>query len=178
MKIDIIARDGIAGSAAWHKQDIAVAPIAANVRADHAVGAPTVTQNGRARAVAWLCGIARNCARQRLERDRTFLALEDDTQAAGHQGLALNPEPVADLTRAEGIERVRKAVLGLPVHYREAIVLCDLEELSYAEAAEAMGCAVGTVRSRVHRGRELLARKLISVPGTAPTKVARGRCFA
>jgi len=131
-------------------------------------------------AVAWLRGIARNCARQRLERDRTFLALDDDTQGGGYERLALNPEPVADLTKAEGIERVRKAVLGLPLHYREAIVLCDLEEMSYAEAAEAIGCAVGTVRSRVHRGRELLARKLISaaVPGTAAPKVAGGRCFA
>jgi RNA polymerase sigma-70 factor (ECF subfamily) len=131
--------------------------------------------------VAWLCGIARNCTRQRRERDRKFLALDDDdTSGGGYERLALNPEPVVDLTKAEGIERVRKAVLGLPLHYREAIVLCDLEEMSYAEAAEAIGCAVGTVRSRVHRGRELLARKLIgtAVPGTAAPRVAGGRCFA
>jgi len=134
---------------------------------------------GRSRAVAWLCGIARNCARQRLERDRPFLALDEDSQAGGNQGLALDPDPVADLTRAEGIERVRKAVLTLPLHYREAIVLCELEEMSYAEAAEAIGCAIGTVRSRVHRGRELLAEKLISgaVPAKAP-RAAGGRCFA
>ena len=51
-------------------------------------------------------------------------------------------------------------VLSLPVQYREAVVLCDLQELTYADAAAAMGCGVGTVRSRLHRGRELLAMKL------------------
>ncbi len=135
---------------------------------------------GRSRAVAWLCGIARNCARQRLEKDRAFLALNDDSQTSGTRGPAFHADPVADLTRSEGIERVRKAVLTLPLHYREAIVLCDLEEMSYAEAAETMGCAVGTVRSRVHRGRELLAVKLIddALPAKAAPKIAGGRCFA
>ena len=55
---------------------------------------------------------------------------------------------------------LRRALLELPVRYREAIVLCDLQELSYADAADALGCAVGTVRSRLHRGRALLARRL------------------
>jgi RNA polymerase sigma-70 factor (ECF subfamily) len=115
-------------------------------------------------------------------RDRAQLhpaATRTGSQVLG-TGRRRHPEPVVDLTKAEGIERVRKAVLGLPLHYREAIVLCDLEEMSYAEAAEAIGCAVGTVRSRVHRGRELLARKLIgtAVPGTAAPRVAGGRCFA
>ena len=70
------------------------------------------------------------------------------------------PDPLGDLTRAEGIERVRKAVLNLPIRYREVVVLCDLQEMSYAEAADVLACAVGTVRSRLHRGRQLLATKL------------------
>ena len=49
---------------------------------------------------------------------------------------------------------------SLPVRYREAVVVCDLEEMSYRDAAAALGCAVGTVRSRLHRGRALLAVKL------------------
>jgi len=56
-------------------------------------------------------------------------------------------------------------VLTLPLRYREVVVLCDLQELSYAEAAEALACAVGTVRSRLHRGRQLLATKLSALEG-------------
>jgi RNA polymerase sigma-70 factor (ECF subfamily) len=51
-------------------------------------------------------------------------------------------------------------VLGLPLHYREVVVLCELEEMSYGEAAASLGCAVGTVRSRLHRARALLKRRL------------------
>ena len=46
------------------------------------------------------------------------------------------------------------------MRYREAVVLCDLHEMAYADAAQALGCAVGTVRSRLHRGRALLAAKM------------------
>ena len=115
-------------------------------------------QPGRSGVNAWLCGIARNCARQRLERERAFLALSEDDDVLNEA--VLQTDPLGDLTRAEGIERVRKAVLNLPIRYREVIVLCDLQEMSYVEAADALSCAVGTVRSRLHRGRQLLATKL------------------
>jgi RNA polymerase sigma-70 factor (ECF subfamily) len=55
---------------------------------------------------------------------------------------------------------VRRAVVSLPSRYREVIVLCDLHDHSYAEAAAIIGCAVGTVRSRLNRGRLLLRDKL------------------
>jgi RNA polymerase sigma-70 factor (ECF subfamily) len=123
---------------------------------------------GRSGVVAWLCGIARNCARQRLDRDRPFQALEDEHESL--RGDRPQTDPLGDLTRAEGIERVRRAVLNLPVRYREVVVLCDLQEMSYAEAADALECAVGTVRSRLHRGRQLLAAKLsASDPSGAET---------
>jgi RNA polymerase sigma-70 factor (ECF subfamily) len=51
-------------------------------------------------------------------------------------------------------------VQTLPVTYREALVLCDLQELSYRDAAEALGCPVGTVRSRLHRARQMLTARL------------------
>jgi RNA polymerase sigma-70 factor (ECF subfamily) len=60
----------------------------------------------------------------------------------------------------EDSEALRRAVLALPEKYREVVVRCDLEERSYEEAADLIGCAVGTVRSRLHRARGLLARKL------------------
>jgi RNA polymerase sigma-70 factor (ECF subfamily) len=75
-------------------------------------------------------------------------------------------DPLEDLTRAEAVASLRKAILTLPLRYREAVVLCDLQELSYAGAAEALGCAVGTVRSRLHRGRALLASKLTARTNT------------
>jgi RNA polymerase sigma-70 factor, ECF subfamily len=116
---------------------------------------------GRATVRAWLCGIARNHVRRRLERDRPLQSLDLGADDPGMDArLATDDDPLGDLTRAERLEALREAVLTLPLRYREAVVLCDLQELSYADAALALGCALGTVRSRLHRGRTLLARKL------------------
>ena len=82
----------------------------------------------------------------------------DDTQAA--RDLAVQPDPLGEISMERHTTALRRALLELPVRYREIIVLCDLQELSYADAADALGCAVGTVRSRLHRGRALLARRL------------------
>ncbi|HYY42080.1 MAG TPA: sigma factor-like helix-turn-helix DNA-binding protein, partial [Pyrinomonadaceae bacterium] len=65
----------------------------------------------------------------------------------------------------------------LPAHYREVIVLCELHELSYAEAAEVMACAVGTVRSRLARARALLCERLRALR-PAPAEVEAKRCCA
>jgi RNA polymerase sigma-70 factor, ECF subfamily len=108
---------------------------------------------------AWLYGITRNHTRRRLERDRRTVPL-DDPGADCVEMAAPEPGALEELTTAEGVERVRRAVLALPLPYREAVVLCDLQELSYADAAAALGCALGTVRSRLHRGRALLAAAL------------------
>jgi RNA polymerase sigma-70 factor (ECF subfamily) len=119
----------------------------------------------RASVVAWLCGIARNHVRRRAERDRPlqpFAGGEDpETDSDGLDDiLVVDADTLGDLTRAESIQALREAVLTLPVKYREAVVLCDLQEMTYADAATAIGCAVGTVRSRLHRGRALLGVKL------------------
>jgi len=120
---------------------------------------------GRAAVVSWLCGIARNQLRQRLSRDRRFEPLAHDEETAGWPAAA--PEGLANLLQGERVDAVRRAVLSLPLRYREAVVLCDLQELSYTDAAEALACAVGTVRSRLHRGRALLASKLTAGAGRA-----------
>jgi RNA polymerase sigma-70 factor (ECF subfamily) len=119
----------------------------------------------RASVVAWLCGIARNHVRRRAERDRLLLPLDDgEGNEDGDFGepMSVDADALGDLTRAERVEAVREAVLRLPLRYRETVVLCDLQEMSYADAAAALGCAVGTVRSRLHRARALLATKLAS----------------
>ena len=63
--------------------------------------------------------------------------------------------------RKDDIERVRKAIEAIPEPFREAIVLRDLEDLSYAEIAEVTGVPIGTVMSRLSRGRAMLAKELL-----------------
>jgi RNA polymerase sigma-70 factor (ECF subfamily) len=113
---------------------------------------------GRSGVLPWLLGIARNHVR-RWRHQRPVLPLPDDETPAGHE-LATTPDPVVAIARQRHTIALRRALLELPLRYREAIVLCDLQELSYVDAAGALGCAVGTVRSRLHRGRALLARRL------------------
>ena len=113
---------------------------------------------GRASVPAWLCGIARNFVRRRLSADRETSSL-DDQEFQGPLP-AVQPDPLGDLTSAEQVEMLRQAVLTLPLAYREALVLCDLQEMAYAEAADALGCPIGTVRSRLHRARALLVEKV------------------
>jgi RNA polymerase sigma-70 factor, ECF subfamily len=134
---------------------------------------------GRASVAAWLCGIARNHVRRRAERDRRLQPLDDGHGGNEDEGvgavLAVEADALGDLTRAESIQALRDAVSSLPVRYREAVVVCDLEEMSYRDAAAALGCAVGTVRSRLHRGRALLAVKLAAAAGLEPNELGSAR---
>src|SRR5262245_48999823 len=112
---------------------------------------------------AYLFGVARNQVLRRLEKDRNHSPILDEDEASGAVtpvGLIAIADPLGGLTRKEMVASVRQAVLALPAHYREVVVLCDLHELSYADASVALGCAVGTVRSRLHRARALLVEKL------------------
>jgi len=112
---------------------------------------------------AYLFGVARNQVLRRLEKDR-FLSpiydVDEDPDSSTPESLTAFADPLTCLTRKEVIASVRQAVLALPAHYREVVVLCDLQEMSYADASAALGCAVGTVRSRLHRARALLVEKL------------------
>jgi RNA polymerase sigma-70 factor (ECF subfamily) len=67
-----------------------------------------------------------------------------------------NAGPAEELLHAEFSAELRKALGDLPEVYRTAIILCDLENLSYSEIAEHQRTTIGTVRSRIHRGRKLL----------------------
>jgi len=107
----------------------------------------------RGALTSFLFGVARNLVLRRIEKDRS----QHESELAD---LAAEDDVVGDLTRRQTIERVRRAVLSLPAVYREAVVLCDLEDQSYEDAAIALDCPVGTVRSRLNRGRAMLAQKL------------------
>jgi RNA polymerase sigma-70 factor (ECF subfamily) len=115
---------------------------------------------------SFLYGIARNLVLRRIDKDRSA-----GPKSGGECRLESGPEPamedfpgvedvLGDLTRRETIDQVRRAVSSLPPVYREAVVLCDLQDLSYGEAAQILDCPVGTVRSRLNRGRAMLAQKL------------------
>ena len=65
-----------------------------------------------------------------------------------------------ELAEAEEAAELWKAIGSLPESYREAVILCDMEEMSNEQAAAVLGCALGTVWSRLHRAHELLSRKL------------------
>ncbi|MGB0033986.1 MAG: sigma-70 family RNA polymerase sigma factor [Candidatus Acidiferrales bacterium] len=120
---------------------------------------------------AFLFGVARNHLRKRWEQDRHSVPLpehEDDLtslvsahspygNANGNGNGAHARDEFASL---ETTSRVRHAIATLPENYREVVVLCELEELSYEQAALALGCPVGTVRSRLHRARALLLERL------------------
>lgn len=117
----------------------------------------------RGSLAAYLYGIARNHVLRAFDRERALVRFDDETEEgfdAPHENLVARPDPLGDLTRAESVEKLRQAVLALPPHYREVVVLCELHETSYQEAADALGCAVGTVRSRLHRARAMLAEKM------------------
>jgi RNA polymerase sigma-70 factor (ECF subfamily) len=126
----------------------------------------------------FLFGIARNHLRRRWEQDRHSTALPNDadeldtllavcagagkgSQSNGN-GNGRGPFLVSrdEFASLETVGRVRQAIGTLPQNYREAVILCELEEMSYEEAAAALNCPVGTVRSRLHRARALLAEKL------------------
>lgn len=114
----------------------------------------------RGTLAGYLFGIARKLVLRQLERRRTHVELDAGADDAVLPGLAASADQLAALTRKEGISALRRAVQSLPHRYREVVVLCDLEEVDYAEAAFVLGCPVGTVRSRLHRARALLLEKL------------------
>jgi len=126
---------------------------------------------GRAAVPSGLCGIAGNFVRRRLALERGTASMDAELQESSAP--VVTPDPVGDLTTAERIESLRRAVLRLPMRYREAVVLCDLQEMTYVDAAAALECPVGTVRSRLNRGRALLAAKMQAEQRDTTRGVAR-----
>jgi RNA polymerase sigma-70 factor (ECF subfamily) len=134
----------------------------------------------QSRLTTYLYGIARRQTRRRLLRERRFVAIGGSAvhdQAAGG-------DVDDELARRSDMRALRQAILALPSRYREALVLCDLQDVSYADAAETLGCPVGTIRSRLHRARQLLIDRLRRArserdrdrSGTAAMPSARVRC--
>src|SRR5579872_4447797 len=141
------------GGSAASAEDVTQEVFLALLREDCGFDASRGTLSG------YLFGIARKLVLRQLERGRGDVPLEGDSEDSGAE-LSVNDDVLGRLTHREGIEALRRAVVALPRRYREVVVLCDLEEVDYAEAAVILGCPIGTVRSRLHRARALLLEKL------------------
>lgn len=134
----------------------------------------------------FLFGVARNHLRKRWEQEKRLSPLLDGAEdfrgtaegmrapsngngAYAHgngNGNGWGRHAHDEFTSIENVQRVRRAISTLPENYREVVVLCELEEMSYDEAASALDCPVGTVRSRLHRARAILIEKLRDAPAT------------
>jgi RNA polymerase sigma-70 factor (ECF subfamily) len=101
---------------------------------------------------AWLLQILANCLRDHLRERRDFVDIDDVAESV----LAGGATPEESRASAELVGRVRAAVALLPLGQRQVVTLVDLEDCSYAEAAEVLGIPVGTVMSRLCRARRAL----------------------
>lgn len=101
---------------------------------------------------AFLGGVARQFLRRRRREEQRWLPLNESDAAA--------TMPPREIAASDDAADLWKAIASLPERYREAVILCDMEEMSNEQAASVLGCAVGTIWSRLHRAHELLQRKL------------------
>ncbi len=108
---------------------------------------------------AYLVGIARNLVRRRRERSWD-VPLDEDFEESMEIGPEGETAILEELDLREMVETLRRAVRALPEPYREAVVLCEMEEMSYEEAAEILQCPPGTVASRLNRARKMLRARL------------------
>jgi RNA polymerase sigma-70 factor, ECF subfamily len=107
----------------------------------------------------YLFGIARNVMRQQMTASYLDVSLEDE-EFKDDPAFATEPDALLELDRQERLDLLHKSVLALPAAYREALILCDLEEMSYLEAGAILNCPEGTVASRLHRARAILKSRL------------------
>jgi RNA polymerase sigma-70 factor (ECF subfamily) len=119
-------------------------------------------------AKAWLFAIVRNCCRTAQAGTAGKVALvmhESGLSEEAAEQLARHPDPgpspEEEVFRKAEVNRLRQAIEAIPEPFREAVVLRDLEDLSYAEIAEVTAVPVGTVMSRLSRGRAMLAKELL-----------------
>lgn len=117
---------------------------------------------------AWLYRILvnRHRYRYRSRRARPATVELDDApelylfHRTAEIGLHEDGDPAAQLMRKMTSDQVRQGIASLPAEFRAAVSLFFLEEMSYEEVAAVLGCPVGTVRSRLHRGRRMLQKRL------------------
>lgn len=121
----------------------------------------------------WLLTVTRNHAidHYRQRREETRRRTEDDDVLPSVP--SREESPLATLERDERVQLVHQGLRGLPMDLREPIILCDLQGLPYEEAADVLGIPLGTVKSRLNRGRLELAKRLLTRRGRLGDGVGR-----
>jgi RNA polymerase sigma-70 factor (ECF subfamily) len=119
---------------------------------------------------AWIFQILRNSflsSRSKLER-RMTIAMDSEEDSPE---LAVDTEtPESILMNRSDSKLVQRAIEDLPVHYREALLLCEVEEMSYQEIAEVLSIPIGTVMSRLARARKAVRQSLLSAPNSPQSR--------
>jgi RNA polymerase sigma-70 factor (ECF subfamily) len=108
---------------------------------------------------AYLCGIARFKLLARWRETTPFASLEEEDEGA--HDVPATHAPEADLSRSQDTQALWREIARLPWVFREAVVLVDIQERTYTEAAQIAGVEVNTLRTRLHRARQRLAAALI-----------------
>src|ERR1700722_5432539 len=108
----------------------------------------------------YILGIARNLARVERRRAHRTLPLDDIVETLEGDRLLKTLDALDLLTVRDELRALQQAILELPSHYREVVVLCSLQEKTYHEAAALLQCSEGTIASRMNRARALLAARL------------------
>ena len=156
--------DGAYRLALWLVRDPATAEDVVQDAVLKAHGAWGRYREGNVRA--WLFTIVRRRAYDWLRQDRHATVDIDDEAAWTHEdAVHLRDEgtPETTLVAAEMVERLRGALLALPAVFREVIMLKDIEDMPYKTIAEVLDVPVGTVMSRLARGRDMLRARLVEV---------------
>jgi RNA polymerase sigma-70 factor, ECF subfamily len=124
------------------------------------IGNSNSYQSEKGSVAGYMFGMARNLTRRSIQRRHRDIPIGDYDGNGSAPDLPSQLDVLEAVSQSEILGLLRKAVLSLPEPYREAVVLCDLEEMSYDNAAEFLECSAGTVASRLHRGRAILKVKL------------------
>jgi RNA polymerase sigma-70 factor (ECF subfamily) len=117
-------------------------------------------------ARSWLLAIVRRCCFTWLSRHRAADLAEEFDEKTHTTAPPPNPESLS--VAGDEAARLHRALEQIPAVFREAVVLRELEEMSYKEIAEVAGVSIGTVMSRIARGRERLREVLM-----APAEISR-----
>ena len=122
----------------------------------------------------YLYAIAVKVRGHRIRRERRFVGLELCTR----MDPGTNEDPLQPVMQVQTVARVRAFIKALPARYREVLILCDLQGLSYEAAATVLNTRIGTVRSRLHRARQQLAERMTQADLLcAPTGERARKCL-
>jgi len=122
----------------------------------------------RGSLATYLFAIARNLSRRHLRKDRRFVTLDEPRE----RDLIID-DPSNAMMQSETVARVRRFIRRLSSRYREVLILCDLQGLTYDDASRILNIPVGTVRSRLHRARTQLTERLTNSEAEATAGVKR-----